>query len=50
VHDLPRGKDKIHPSAEGRQIWAKIVFDWLAKERQGNATQPWALKPEATAN
>jgi len=50
VHDLPRGKDKIHPSAEGRQIWAKIVFDWLAKERQGSATQPWSLKPEPAAN
>ena len=50
VHDLPRGRDKIHPSTEGRQIWAKIVFDWLAKERVGSATQPWALKPESAAN
>lgn len=50
VHDLPRGKDKIHPSPEGRQIWAKIVFDWLAKERQGSPTQPWALKPEPATN
>jgi lysophospholipase L1-like esterase len=46
VHDLPRGRDKIHPSPEGRQIWAKIVFDWLAQERVGSPTQPWALKPE----
>jgi len=50
VHDLPRGRDKIHPSPEGRQIWAKIVFDWLAKERQGSPTQPWALKPEPASN
>jgi len=50
VHDLPRGRDKIHPSAEGRQIWAKIVFDWLSKERVGNDKQPWALRPEPTAN
>jgi len=50
VHDLPRGRDKIHPSAEGRQIWAKIVFDWLAKERVGSPTQPWALKPEPSLN
>ena len=50
VHDLPRGRDKIHPSAEGRQIWAKIVFDWLAKERIGSPKQPWALKPAPTAN
>ncbi len=49
VHDLPRGKDKIHPSPEGRQIWAKIVFDWLAKERVGDAKYPWALRPEPTA-
>jgi len=50
IHDLPRAKDKIHPSTEGRQIWAKIVFDWLAQERQGNPEQPWALKPEPAAN
>jgi len=50
VHDLPRGRDKIHPSSEGRQIWAKVVFDWLAKERAGSTKLPWALKPEPTAN
>jgi len=50
VHDLPRGKDKIHPSPEGRVIWAKIVFDWLAHERVGDAKYPWALRPEAAAN
>lgn len=50
VHDLPRGRDKIHPSAEGRQIWAKIVFDWLSKERVGSPKQPWALRPEPSAN
>ncbi|MEI9950700.1 MAG: SGNH/GDSL hydrolase family protein [Pseudomonadota bacterium] len=49
VQDLPRARDKIHPSAEGRQIWAKIVFDWLAKERLGSAQQPWAFKPEPAA-
>lgn len=50
VQDLPRGPDKIHPSTQGRQIWAKVVFDWLAKERVGSPTQPWALKPEPVAN
>ncbi|HEY5377217.1 MAG TPA: SGNH/GDSL hydrolase family protein, partial [Polyangiaceae bacterium] len=52
VHDLPRGHDKIHPSPEGREIWAKVVFDWLANERLGSDKQAWALKPEppATAN
>ena len=40
VHDLPRGHDKIHPSPEGREIWAKIVFDWLVRERAGTEKQP----------
>jgi hypothetical protein len=46
VHDLPRGRDKIHPSSEGREIWSGIVFDWLSKERVGSPTQPWALRGE----
>ncbi|HEX3850951.1 MAG TPA: SGNH/GDSL hydrolase family protein [Polyangiaceae bacterium] len=50
VHDLPRGHDKIHPSPEGREIWAKIVFDWLSNERIGSDKQAWALKPEPAAN
>jgi len=49
VHDLPRAHDKIHPSLEGREIWAKIVFDWLSKERLGTPEQPWALKPESAS-
>lgn len=48
VHDLPRARDKIHPSMEGREIWAQIVFDWLERERLGTPEQPWALKPEDT--
>ena len=48
VPDLPRARDKIHPSTEGREIWAKVVFDWLARERIGTPAQPWALKPEAS--
>ena len=50
VHDLPRGRDKIHPSPEGREIWAKIVFDWLASERLSGDKQAWALKPEPATN
>lgn len=46
LHDLPRARDKIHPNAEGRRIWAKVVFDWLIQERVGSVRQPWALKPE----
>jgi hypothetical protein len=48
VHDLPRGRDKIHPSPEGREIWAGIVFEWLSKERVGTEKQPWALRPDAS--
>jgi len=50
VHDLPRGHDKIHPSPEGREIWAKIVFDWLVAERAGTEQQPWALRAEPAPN
>lgn len=49
VPDLPRGRDKIHPSAEGREIWAKAVFDWLSKERLGSP-KPWSLKSEPSAS
>jgi hypothetical protein len=48
VHDLPRGRDKIHPSPEGREIWAGIVFEWLSKERVGTEKQPWALRPDSS--
>ncbi len=50
VHDLPRAHDKIHPSLEGRAIWAKIVCDWLAQERVGTPAQAWALRPEPASN
>ena len=46
VHDLPRGHDKIHPNAEGRETWAEIVFQWLSRERVGQDPNSWALKPE----
>ena len=47
LHDLPRARDKIHPSPEGREIWAKAVFNWLSRERVGSAEHPWELKPDA---
>lgn len=49
VHDLPRGRDKIHPNPEGRSIWADIVFQWLSQERVGSDSQSWALKPAPSA-
>ncbi len=44
VTDLPRGPDRIHPSAEGRQIWAEAVFQWLKKSRTVDGPRPWSLR------
>jgi hypothetical protein len=50
VPDLPRARDKIHPSKEGSRIWADRVFTWLSNERAGSPERPWALKSEAKAS
>jgi hypothetical protein len=42
--DLPRKRDKIHPSDEGRERWADAVMTWLAREREPNGERPWSLK------
>jgi lysophospholipase L1-like esterase len=42
--NLPRGSDKIHPSAEGQKIWAGQVLEWLKKERDPKASA-FALAP-----
>jgi hypothetical protein len=44
VPDLPRGRDHIHPSTEGRALWAKAVFDWLKQARDPEGTRPWSLR------
>jgi lysophospholipase L1-like esterase len=46
IKDLPRGPDKIHPTPQGRELWADAMLDWLARERLTNGARPWALKPE----
>jgi lysophospholipase L1-like esterase len=46
VPDLPRAKDRIHPSMDARPLWAKVVIDWLARERCLDCERPWALKGE----
>ncbi|HWA75089.1 MAG TPA: SGNH/GDSL hydrolase family protein [Polyangiaceae bacterium] len=46
VHDLPRGPDKIHPSTEGREMWAEAVFSWLGKARDPQGPRPWALRAD----
>jgi lysophospholipase L1-like esterase len=46
VHDLQRGPDKIHPSTEGREVWADAVFAWLGKELDPKGARPWALRAD----
>jgi len=43
VKDLPRGPDKIHPNAEGREAWAEAVFQWLKKSRAPSGPKPWSM-------
>jgi lysophospholipase L1-like esterase len=47
VHDLPRGRDKIHPSTEGREIWADAVLAWLIASRDPSGASAWTLRPES---
>ncbi len=44
--NMPRVKDKIHPSIGARKIWAERVVQWLAKERRPTPERPWQLAPE----
>ena len=43
VPSLPRGRDHIHPSSEGRVLWATAVFEWLKKAREPQGPRPWSL-------
>ncbi|HEY6559630.1 MAG TPA: SGNH/GDSL hydrolase family protein [Polyangiaceae bacterium] len=49
VGELPRLRDGIHPSTEGREMWAKAVLDWLARERDPAGARPWSLKAEVAS-
>lgn len=42
---LERARDKIHPTMNARQEWARFVIDWLARQRDPNGATPWALLP-----
>lgn len=44
VPSLPRGPDHIHPSSEGRSIWAGAVFEWLKQARDPAGPRPWSLR------
>lgn len=41
---MPRLSDKIHPTIAARKGWAKVVVEWLQKEREPTPTQIWHLK------
>lgn len=47
VHDVPRKRDKIHPSDAGREEWADAVLAWLIRERRPDGERPWDFKAEA---
>jgi lysophospholipase L1-like esterase len=44
VPDLPRARDHIHPSAEGRVQWATAVLEWLKQAREPGGPRPWSLR------
>jgi hypothetical protein len=44
VKDLPRGPDHIHPNAQGREVWADAVFQWLKQAREPSGPKPWSLR------
>jgi len=44
VPNLPRGRDHIHPSTEGRVRWATAVFEWLRQAREPAGPRPWSLR------
>jgi lysophospholipase L1-like esterase len=45
--DVPRGSDKIHPSAEGQKVWANALIDWLRSEQlpRSEPSPGFALRP-----
>lgn len=47
VHDVPRKRDRIHPSDAGRELWADAVLAWLIRERRTDGARPWDFKEEA---
>lgn len=47
VGDLPRGPDHIHPNAQGREVWADAVLQWLRQAREPGGPKPWSLRDVA---
>lgn len=46
IKDMPRVSDKIHPTPGARKEWAKVVVDWLARERKPDGARPFELEPD----
>ncbi len=42
--DIPRLRDKIHPTMKARRDWARFVLDWLSRQRDPNGKRPWDMK------
>ena len=49
IKDMPRVSDKIHPTIPARKQWAKVVVEWLARERKPDGDRPWELKDASPA-
>jgi lysophospholipase L1-like esterase len=45
VLDMERARDGVHPTMQAREDWARIVLDWLARERAAVPGRPWQLRP-----
>ncbi len=43
--NLPRGGDKIHPTAEGQKLWARDLLAWLGAERDPSSAPRFGLRP-----
>lgn len=41
--DMPRLKDKVHPTMPAREEWAARVIAWLAAHRNPQGARPWDL-------
>lgn len=41
--DMPRAHDRIHPTMQAREDWARRVLAWLAWQRRPTENQAWEL-------
>lgn len=43
---MPRVADKIHPTMQARDDWARVVVEWLEREHDPHTPRVWDLKAE----